>query len=116
MSREKMKKTLRASIILIGSVVVIGYARFAFRDIIRGPVITITEPVNGESYATSSLRLSGTATRIQDITLNNRQILIDEAGNFDEIIILFPGYNTFTIAGRDKFGRTTSTKLQLIRK
>ena len=95
--------------------IVVGYAGFAFRDIVRGPSIIITEPINGETFATSSVELRGISERAQFISLNGKPILIDENGAFSEIIVLSSGYNVSIVEARDKFGHTATQKLELVR-
>lgn len=113
-NREGTKKLVRSTIITLIVCIVIGYTYFATRDYILGPQIIISEPVNGSTISTSTIHLKGQALRIQDITLNNRPILIDEQGNFSETILLFPGYNVSLISAQDKFDRTIEYKLELV--
>jgi hypothetical protein len=51
---------------------------------------------------------------IQNITLNNKPLLIDKDGNFTETLLLFPGYNVSVISANDKFKRTTEYKMELV--
>lgn len=113
-SRNGIKKILKISIISLISLIILGYAYFAFHDFINGPKITVFQPISGSSITTSSVELVGKAVRIQDITLNDRPILIDEEGNFTEILILAPGYNAFLLSAHDKFNRTTKYKIELV--
>jgi hypothetical protein len=114
MNREGVKKILKVLTISLIVAIVVGYSYFASRDFILGPELIITEPVNGSTLSTSTVILKGQALRIQDITLNNRPILIDEQGNFTETILLFPGYNVSLISAQDKFDRTIEYKLELV--
>jgi hypothetical protein len=115
MTRATSKHFVRVIIIGIVVAVVVGYAGFAFRDIVRGPSIVITKPINGETFATSSVELKGISERAQFISLNGKPILIDENGAFSEIIVLSSGYNVSTIEARDKFGHIATQKLELVR-
>ncbi|MEK7463648.1 MAG: hypothetical protein AAB610_00805 [Patescibacteria group bacterium] len=113
-NREGTKKLVRSAVITIIVCIIIGYAYFATQDYILGPQITISEPANGSTISTSTVLLKGRALLIQNITLNNRPILIDEQGNFSEMLLLFPGYNVSLISARDKFDRTIEYKLELV--
>lgn len=113
-NREGTKKIIKASILLIISFVIIGYSYFASRDYIKGPEIIIFEPQNGSALSTSTVIVKGQALRIQEITFNNRPILIDEQGNFTETLLLFPGYNISVIYAKDKFDRSTEYKIELV--
>jgi hypothetical protein len=45
--------------------------------------------------------------------LNGQTITVDEAGNFSQTIIVFPGMNILTFHAHDQFGRDTDKQLQL---
>lgn len=96
--------------------IVAGYALFATHDIILGPSISVSEPINGSSFTTPSIRIKGIVLRIREITLNGRPITIDDKGNFNEAVLLAPGYNLFTLTARDKFGRSKDYRLELVYK
>lgn len=115
-NRNGIKKILRAVIILIIILTVLGYAYFASHNFVNGPEIIVIEPKSGTSTTTSSIKIIGKALRIQDITLNGRPIIIDDKGNFDENLILAPGYNVSLLSAHDKFGRTTEYKIDLVYK
>jgi hypothetical protein len=115
MNRETIKRLLVVVVIVAIAGVIVAYSYYASHGIIEGPTIVVTSPAAGEtSFATSSVTIKGVATRTQSITLNGRPILIDQAGNFLETIILFPGYNVETLSGVDKFGHTTTVSLPLV--
>lgn len=108
--------TLRfIKLIVIGLVIfiIVGYAIWRSLNYFRGPEITIFEPVNGSSIATSTIVVRGQAERINNISLNGSLILIDEQGNFGRILAIFPGINILTFNASDQFGRTSSLELRL---
>ena len=114
MNRNGTKKIIRIIIAIIIILIVAGYAYFATHNLLSGPEIRVTEPLSGSSVNTSSVQLKGTALRIQDITLNGRPIVVDEKGNFNETLILAPGYNVSLLSAHDKFHRTTEYKIELV--
>ncbi len=113
-NRNGIKKIIRISIISIITLILISYAYFTSHNFINGPKIIVIEPISGSSITTSSMTLKGTALRIKDISLNGRPILIDEKGNFNEVLVLSPGYNVSLLSAHDKFGRTTEYKIELV--
>ena len=115
-NREGTKKIIKATLIVIAIVIVIGYSLYASHSLISGPEIIINEPINGSTISTSSVTVKGQAIRIQDISLNGRPIFVDEHGNFNETILLAPGYNISQFLAKDKFNRTTEYKLELVYK
>lgn len=115
MTRDHTRHLIRSGSIIGITVIILGYAGFAFRDLVRGPLIEVYEPISGQSFATSTILVRGMVLRVQDITLNGRPILIDQSGNFREMILLQPGYNTMTIKASDKFGRSTYEEFEIMR-
>lgn len=99
--------------IIIG-IIIIGYSIFNFRIFIAGPSITITSIENGLAVSDSLLNIQGVAKNTSFIDFNNRPILIDSNGNFEESVILYPGYNSLLFHAKDQFGREINEKLELV--
>lgn len=101
------KKTLRYLVpkVLLGIlflfIVLYAHSRTAFLS--QGVSLSVEEIENGQTLTDPILRLKGTAKRAVELTINNREVLIDEKGNFEDVIILSPGLNTLTIETKDKF-------------
>lgn len=115
-NRDGTKKILKISGIFIIFLILIGYSLFESHSLIKGPEIIIMEPSTGSTLTTSSVSVIGKALRIQEITLNGRPIIIDQDGNFNEILVLAPGYNSSLFKANDKFNRTIEHKLELVYK
>ena len=113
---RNIKSLLRIIIILTVAGLVFVYAYYKTKDFIRGPVITVAYPINGETVNNSLLKIEGKATSIAYISLDDRQIFTDEAGNFKEKLLLFPGYNIISIKASDKFGRDIEKTLEVVYK
>jgi hypothetical protein len=115
MSKYNTAKIIKNSIYLILIIILIGYAIFNSRIFIAGPKIIIESPENGISISESPLvDIVGRAENIAFIELNGRQINVDESANFDEAVLLYPGYNIITITARDKFEREIEEKLEIV--
>lgn len=93
-----------------------GYAIYQSRNIVAGPIITISDPENGTTTTQPLVKISGIAKNVKKITLNDRPIDIDEVGNFDERLLLSEGYNILKISGWDKFDKKTEKIIQLVYK
>jgi hypothetical protein len=113
-TRYGIHKLLRIFAYTLGILIVLGYALFATHDFLLGPTIIVSEPLNGSTFHESSVEIKGQVLRIQDITLNGRSITIDDKGNFEEDVLLAPGYNIFYLSARDKFGRSKDYRLELV--
>jgi hypothetical protein len=115
MSKYNTAKIIKNSIYLILIIILISYAIFNSRIFIAGPKIIIENPENGSLLNESPLiNITGKAENIAFIELNGRQINVDESSNFDEAVLLYPGYNIITINARDKFEREIEEKLEIV--
>ncbi|MCK4386723.1 MAG: hypothetical protein KAV41_01400 [Candidatus Pacebacteria bacterium] len=92
----------------------LGYAYYQTRDYIQGPILELISPLNGSTQHSGSIVISGRAKNISHISLNDRQIFTDQAGNFNEKILLSEGYNLIKISTRDKYQRENQKLLELI--
>lgn len=94
-------------------VLVVGYVGYQFKNLLRGPVISVEQPPVAE--ASSPLwTVSGQANRIAYLYLNDAPIFTDEAGHFNQKLLLTPGYNIITVRASDKFEREIVKELQVI--
>ncbi len=104
---------IKAIIFSLLIVSILGYTYFQMRDLVTGPVITVTSPENGAVFGTAPVDIVGSTRNISEITLNDRDIFISEDGVFSEKLLLSPGYNIITLQAEDRFGRTTQKILEL---
>ncbi len=112
---EQAGKTIvKAIFIALIVIAIAGYSYFQARNLIKGPQVSITSPSNGTTLGNPMVTVSGTAKNISFITLNNRQIFVDDNGNFKEDVLLSPGYNTWELQAKDKFGRVVTKNIELI--
>lgn len=102
--------------ILVALLIIGGYVAFQARGLITGPQILVTFPENGATLSQSLVTVTGTASAITHLSLNDRPIHTDTQGNFAEELLLAPGYNVVTVEARDRFGRETKEVLELIHK
>ncbi len=60
--------------------------------------------------------ITGKAANATFVSLNGREIYINENGDFSEPIALMPGFSVITINTQDKFGKEKEKKFQVIYK
>ena len=87
---------------LFGLVVI--YAFWNGRDIILGPQVTIYPP-SVDVTAPNPITIKGVVKNASFISLNGRQIFVDEEGLFSEEVVESPGLNTIELYVRDRFGK-----------
>lgn len=95
-------------------VLFIGYGVFEARKVIEGPKITVISPTVGESVTDKLVTLSGTTENVKTLTINGRILYIDEQGNWNERLMLPPGYNIIELEGVDRFGNKTSQRIDVV--
>jgi hypothetical protein len=89
---------------------IFGYEKMNF--VWRGVKIEASiEKREGSSLAI----VSGIAAKATRITLNGREIFIDEEGNFSEAIAVLPGFSVVTLDATDKFGKTALKKFEIVK-
>lgn len=96
-------------------IIIIGYSLYSARSLLQGPLLTVTEPLDGAIIATSTVIIRGLAKNAKMLTLNDQPILIDEHGNFGEILLLQKGINVYKLFVKDKFDREHQEILRVFR-
>lgn len=89
------------------------YVLFQARFFIYGPRVVFTDmlaTVQNERQIT----LTGIAENIVKITLNDREIVTNQAGAFAEHIVLENGYTIVEIQAHDRYGRTTTLTREFV--
>ena len=105
--RITARTVLKYALIITALTTLLLYIAFQARFLIAGPQITLlSEPASVQN--TPTVTLTGTASNIAKITLNDRQIFTDQAGYFSEALVLENGYTIATIKAVDRYGRETS--------
>ena len=110
--RENRRLLIRG-LSLLAVLALVGYALFATRFLIEGPVITIETPQNGMALSSSLITIAGEAKNIVELTLNDRKIFMSPEGKFSDSLLLSYGYNRMTLRAEDRFGRRVEKILDL---
>lgn len=100
-----------ACILLFIFIAIFVYAKMNF--IWRGVGI---EAEIAQSEGSKIATIRGKAEKAIQLTINGREIFIDQAGNFTETISPLPGYSVITLFAKDKFGKTAEKKFELFTK
>ena len=113
------KKILQMSSLAVFFLLIIVYAFWGSHNLIFGVKIKNVNinnsPMRTETkVARSVVSVSGNAQNAINLTLNGREISIDEKGNFNETIALLSGYNIMSITAKDKFGYIDEKNFRLI--
>ncbi len=116
MSRRQTKFYLKAIGIILFLVCLFGYGAFEVWNYATGPKIILADAYNGQAVSESLMTIEGQGKNTQEITLNDRSIVMDETGHFSEKILLSYGYNVLELKAQDRFGKQTEQILQIVYK
>ncbi|MBU1728023.1 hypothetical protein KKA39_01830, partial [Patescibacteria group bacterium] len=108
------KKILKIFFISVFFIFIIIYAFFRSKDLIFGVKIKNVNIVDNSKLTESIVKITGNAKNAINLTLNDREISIDQTGNFEETIALLSGYNIVSIKAEDKFGNSDEKNYKLM--
>jgi hypothetical protein len=112
--RDEQNISMRLVVVIIFVTIVVGYSFFQARKILGGPQIKIDEPQNGTVFEEPLVVIRGRTRNINSIFLNDRPIFIDDEGYLSEKLLLSAGYNIIELQAKDRFGKTTEERLELV--
>lgn len=103
--------TVTTFVVLFG--VIFTFTFVKMRMVVRGVRIVAKIATEKDS---SIVKVQGLAKNAVYLTLDGREIFIDKNGWFDEPTALSPGVSVVTLSARDKFGKTSEKKFELVYK
>ena len=112
--KQDAKKIIKIVSISALFLFIIVFAFFRSKDLIFGVKIRNLNLVNGEKFTGSILPITGNARNAVEITIDGREISVDQSGNFNETIVLLSGYNVVDIYAKDKFGHNDEKVYKLM--
>ncbi|HEY4500476.1 MAG TPA: hypothetical protein VJH25_01650 [Candidatus Paceibacterota bacterium] len=101
---QSVKKILQIAGLSLFFLIIAGYSIFVSHDLIFGVKINNVNITDGAKVTSSILEIKGNAKNAVNLSLNGREISIDQAGDFNETIALLVGYNIIELRATDKFG------------
>lgn len=109
-----IKKILQIGGLIVFFLFIAVYAFFRSEDIIFGVKIKDVSITDGAKIETAILKVTGNADNAINLTLNGREISINQNGDFNETIALLSGYNIINITAKDKFGYIDEKNYKII--
>lgn len=115
MKQERdIKKIVKISSLSVFFLVIVAYAFFCSRDLIFGVKIKNVNIADGTKVAESVQKITGNVKNAVKLSLNGREISVDQKGNFEETVALLSGYNVINIKAKDKFGYSDEKNYKVI--
>jgi hypothetical protein len=104
---------IRRFVIVLSVMLLIAYGIFNARNLIIGPTIELFSPTKDIETRENIVIIKGKAENITSISLNEKPILVDLDGLFEEKLLLSPGTNIIEIKARDRFKKETLKTIKI---
>ena len=112
--QKDAKKILKITLVSLFFLLIIIFVFFNSKDLIFGVQIKNVNLKDNLKVTDSIFEITGRAMNAVNLTLNGREISVDQKGNFDETIALLSGYNIVDIKAQDKFGHVDEKNYKVI--
>ncbi len=108
------KKILKITCLALFFIFIVSYAFFSSKDLVFGVKIKNVNIMDGAKVTESVMKITGNAKNAISLTLNGREISIDQKGNFNESLAFLSGYNIINLKAQDKFGNSDEKNYKLM--
>ncbi len=102
-------------ILLYGAgLAVAGLIFYNSKDMLFGAPLKVETVADGTTLEDAFLPISGIARHARELAINGRSVALDRKGNFNDGVLLSPGYNVVEVALRDQFGNRKVKTYRLV--
>jgi cytoskeletal protein RodZ len=109
-TRFKVRQAVLFAVVAL--IFFVGYLLFQYRDAFLNPPLKITSPKEGV-ISSSQIKVAGTTDPNSTVYVNKNAVSVDNDGNFEKVINVFPGKSTIIIKAVNKFNKETEKDLQI---
>lgn len=108
------KFKIRQAVLLAVIVILffIGYLLFQYRDAFLNPPLEITSPKAG-TVLSSQIKITGKTDPNTTVYVDKNVVAVDQDGNFQKVINVFPGETTITVRVVNKFSKQTQKSVEI---
>ncbi len=110
---SKFKIRRSGLFIILSFLIFLGYIFFQYRYAVINPPLTITSPKNLSVNSSSQITVLGKTDPNATIYVNSDAVSVDESGNFQKVIFVFPGKTIITVKAINKFLKETTKKIEV---
>lgn len=86
------------------------YGGYKAVPLLRGPNIVLTSPTENQVISSSTLVISGVASRTENLTLNGTLLPIDAEGHFSKTLTVPSGGAILSLTATDRFGKSVHVR------
>ncbi len=109
-NRLCLKKIVFATL----GVLVLGFVYRNSKDAIFGTKISVSIARDGSTVSDTTLPIVGYAPKVKSVLINKHPVAVDTAGNFQDTVLLSPGYNIIEVSTIDSFNKITTKEYHLV--
>lgn len=114
LSPYDFRKKLETYGIIALVLIALCYGGFKAYPLLVGPKITIYNPHDGDTVASTTFELSGQVSQVKEITIQGRPIPIGTDGHFIEILTAQAPYTTLVLTATDFYGKSITKTLRVV--
>lgn len=81
---------------------------------LQAPRLALESPTDWTELGTSIVHIKGNTTKESQLTVNGREVTINESGTFDQDIELQSGLSTLEFVAENRFGKSTVVKRHIV--
>jgi len=112
-SNKGLKRILSLALPAFLFVIILGYTYYKTKNLLGGVILKVDGITDGQGFDSPEIKLFGSAKNATLMTINGREIFVDKDANFEEKLLLLPGYNIIEVKAEDKFGKKIQKDYQL---
>lgn len=111
LSISSIFKNVAIAVLIIGF---LGYLAWQINGILRPPTLTVFTPDDGSVTSQLTTNVQGETEKEVQLTVNGKEIMANDKGQFGAQVGLSGGLNTITISATKKHGKTTTITRHII--
>ncbi len=100
-------------IFTLGLVLFLGYLGFTYRAMFFAPMLSIDSPKQN-ALTNDEITVSGKTDSNATVYINNESVTLSPDGKFIKNLSLFPGKTSITITAKNRFGKETVQKRNIL--
>ncbi|MBI2623984.1 helix-turn-helix domain-containing protein [Candidatus Parcubacteria bacterium] len=108
-------RTLAVTGTLLAVAAFVGYMWYQVSGLVVGPALAVEQPAADITVTDPRVMLSGRTEPDARLTVNSREVYVDEAGRFSMELDISPGLHGVEVKATNRFGRSTSVERRIFR-
>jgi len=113
-SRVAWSEYLGQGAAIIAAMAVVIFLAIRINAIFLPPALQIISPPEGLITISRQLEVKGRSAPEAEIVINNRAVLVDQAGNFSTFIDLQKGLNLIKITAKKRYSRISEAEIRVL--